>query len=59
MYNKNMNKYWIWFSRINKIGAKTQNELLKTYKTPEKIWNLKRHLFRGVFNFNKHQQNPF
>ena len=35
-----MNKYWIWFSRINKIGAKTQYELLKKYKTPEKIWGL-------------------
>lgn len=35
-----MNKYWIWFSRINLIGAKTQNELLEKYKTPEKIWKL-------------------
>lgn len=35
-----LNKYWIWFSRINKIGAKTQNELLEKYKTPEKIWHL-------------------
>lgn len=35
-----MDKYWVWFSRINKIGAKTQNELLERYKTPQKIWNL-------------------
>lgn len=35
-----MDKYWVWFSRINKIGAKTQNELLEKYKTPQKIWNL-------------------
>lgn len=35
-----MDKYWIWFSRLNKIGAKTQNNLLEKYKTPEKIWNL-------------------
>lgn len=35
-----MSKYWIWFSRINKIGAKKQNELLKKYKQPKKIWNL-------------------
>jgi len=35
-----LNKYWIWFSRINKIGVKTQNDLLEKYKTPEKIWNL-------------------
>jgi len=37
-----LNKYWIWFSRINKIGAKTQNELLEKYKSPENIWNLTR-----------------
>ena len=35
-----MNKYWIWFSMINKIGAKTQKDLLERYKTPEKIWRL-------------------
>ena len=35
-----MNKYWIWFSRINKIGAKTQNKLLEKYHNPEEIWNL-------------------
>lgn len=35
-----MDKYWVWFSRVNKIGAKAQNELLEIYKTPEKIWNL-------------------
>lgn len=35
-----MNKYWIWFSRLNKIGAKTQNDLLEKYKIPEKIWHL-------------------
>lgn len=37
-----MDKYWIWFSRINKIGAKTQNMLLEKHKTPEKIWNLRK-----------------
>ena len=35
-----MNKYWVWFSRIYKIGAKKQNELLIKYKLPENIWNL-------------------
>ena len=44
-----MNKYWIWFSRINKIGAKTQNKLLEKYKTPEKIWHLtKQELIKDV-----------
>lgn len=37
-----MDKFWIWFSRINKIGAKKQNELLEKYKTPERIWNLRK-----------------
>ena len=37
---KNMDKYWIWFSRINKIGAGKQNELLRRYTTPENIWKL-------------------
>lgn len=37
-----LNKYWVWFSRINEIGAKAQNELLKKYKNPEKIWNLRK-----------------
>ena len=35
-----MNKYWIWFSRINKIGAKAQRELIEKYNCPEKIWEL-------------------
>lgn len=37
-----MDKNWIWFSRINKIGAKTQKNLLERYNTPEKIWKLKK-----------------
>jgi len=44
-----MDKYWIWFSRTNKIGAKTQNKLLEKYKTPEKIWHLtKEELIKDV-----------
>ncbi len=35
-----MNTYWIWFSRINKIGARVQNELLNKYETPKNIWKL-------------------
>lgn len=45
-----MNKYWIWFSRINKIGARTQNELLEKYKTPEKIWNLTKEELKQIVN---------
>lgn len=35
-----MNKYWVWLSRLYKIGTYRQNELLKKYKKPEKIWKL-------------------
>jgi len=35
-----LNTYWIWFSRINKISARIQKELLDKYKTPDVIWNL-------------------
>ena len=37
-----MNNYWIWFSRIYLIGARTQKELLEKYDTPQKIWELNR-----------------
>lgn len=45
-----LNKYWIWFSRLNKIGAKTQNDLLEKYKTPEKIWYLTKEELKKTVN---------
>ena len=33
-------KYWIWLSRIEGLGPIKTKELLKKYKTPEKIWEL-------------------
>ena len=33
-------KYWIWLSRIKGLGPIKTKELLKKYKTPEKIWEL-------------------
>ena len=45
-----MNKYWVWFSRIYKIGPVNQNKLLERYKLPEKIWNLsKKELEKNKF----------
>ena len=41
-----MNNYWIWFSRIYLIGARTQKELLEKYDTPQKIWELNRQELR-------------
>lgn len=43
-----MNKYWIWFSKLNKIGAKTQKELIEKYKTPEKIWDLNKESLQNI-----------
>lgn len=35
-------KYWIWFSLVRGIGSKMKQELLRIYKTPENIYNLKK-----------------
>ena len=35
-------KYWIWLSLIKGLGSKRKQVLLNKYKTPEKIYNLKR-----------------
>ncbi len=35
-------KYWIWFSLIKGLGSKRKQELLKIFKTPQTIYNLKR-----------------
>lgn len=41
MKNEN-NKYWIWFSRIQKLTCIQKERLLKIYNTPEEIWKLSR-----------------
>jgi len=33
-------KYWIWLSRLPRIGTKTVEKLLKKYKTLENIYNI-------------------
>lgn len=33
-------KYWIWFSRIPKLGSIKKQKLLGIYNTPYNIWNL-------------------
>ncbi len=38
--NSNYNKYWIWFSRLEKLTNIQRGILLKRYKSPDKIWNL-------------------
>lgn len=45
-----MNKYWIWFSRTYKIGAKAQNSLLEKFKKLENIWKLDDELLSKILN---------
>ena len=35
-------KYWIWYSLIKGVGSIRKQKLLEKYKTPEKIYNLKK-----------------
>ncbi len=35
-------KYWIWFSRIEKLSVIKKELLLKKFKTPQNIWSLKK-----------------
>lgn len=48
-----MDKYWVWLSRLYKIGAKKQNELIKRYKTPKKIWDLSEKELNKIEFLNK------
>ncbi len=41
MNNIENKKYWVWLSLIPNLGSKKTLELLKIYKTPEMIYNLK------------------
>jgi len=50
-----LEKYWIWFSKINKIGAKAQKELLEKYKNPKAIWNLSKKELLKNHNLNEKQ----
>lgn len=46
-----MNKikeYWIWLSRIKKVGAIKKRKLLQTFGTPKNIWNAKKMELIGV-----------
>lgn len=35
-------RYWLWLSRIEKLGSIKAQKLLEKYKTPENIWNAKK-----------------
>ena len=35
-------KYWVWFSLIKGLGSKRKQKLLEIYKSPKRIYNLKR-----------------
>lgn len=38
----NEKQYWIWLSRIEKVGSIKKQKLLEKYKTPQNIWNAKK-----------------
>lgn len=40
-YEKMVNKYWIWLSRIEKLTSVKKEKLLSIFKAPQVIWNLK------------------
>ena len=46
-------KYWIWFSRVKGLGSRRKQILLKMYKTPEKIYNLKKEEILKIKGFNE------
>ena len=50
-------KYWIWFSRIKGLGSRRKQILLKMYKTPEKIYNLKKEEILKIKGFNEFLAN--
>ena len=37
----NEKQYWIWLSRIEKVGSIKKQKLLEKYRTPKNIWNAK------------------
>ena len=36
-------KYWIWFSRIEKINNKQKAKLLEIFQTPQNLWNIEKY----------------
>ncbi len=46
-------KYWIWFSLIKNLGSRRKLKLLEVYKTPEKIYNLKKEELIKISNIGE------
>lgn len=49
------NKYWIWFSRIQKIKTIKKEKLLYKFKSPQNIWNLKESDLRRTKELNENE----
>ena len=45
-------KYWIWLSLVKGLASKRKQKLLEIYKTPEKIYNLKKEEIIKIKGFN-------
>ena len=48
MNNLENKKYWIWFSQIEQLGRKRGKILLEKFKTPERIYNVKKEELRNI-----------
>lgn len=46
-------KYWIWFSRIEKLNSLQKGILLEKFKSPKKIWNLEEKDLRKLDGINE------
>ena len=46
-------KYWIWLSNIQGLGSIRKQILLQRYKTPEKIYTLKKEEILQIKGFNE------
>ena len=46
-------KYWIWFSLIKGLGSKRKLKLLEIYKSPQKIYNLKKDELLKIYGLGK------
>ena len=50
---KEKDKYWIWLSCIEGLGSIRKQILLNRYKTPEKIYTLKKEEILQIKGFNE------
>ena len=55
--NMDDNKYWIWFSRIEKLSVIKKGLLLNKFKNPQNIWNLKKQELSDISELDENNVN--